>query len=68
MGDAVGQRIGFAGARAGYDEQRPAKGNAADAEFNGAALLRIEFAEIGGRAHQLLRVPDPANRIVVVRT
>ena len=46
MRDAVGQRVGLAGAGAGDDQQRP--GDAAVAMLDGQALLGIELGEIGG--------------------
>ena len=45
--DAMGERIGLAGARAGNDEQGGAHGRAiGDAMLHGAALLRIERVQI----------------------
>jgi hypothetical protein len=50
VGDAVGQRVGLAGACAGDHQQRAAQ--AADAVLDGAALLRIEGVESGGHRRE----------------
>ncbi len=54
MGDAVRKRIGLAGARPGNDQKRTGLGKRAAAMLDGAALLRIERAEIG-RSHDARR-------------
>ena len=62
VGDAIGERVGLAGARAGNDEQRRNVVESAAAMLDRAALLRIEFREIGG-AHRSAFPADAAVRI-----
>lgn len=47
----MGQSIGFTWASAGDDQQRSKNGQA-NAMFDGASLLRIEFIEIGRAGKQ----------------
>jgi hypothetical protein len=48
VGDPVGERIGFAGTRARYDEERRSLIAPIAAVFDGAALLDVECSEVGG--------------------
>ena len=53
MGDAVGERVGLAGAGAGNDQQRA--GNGAAAMLHRGALRRVQPVEIAGQGGRIRR-------------